>query len=154
MAHLTSPLNTKKLLTNTEFIESILIESDHDVSSLSRSSSSSDEEFFVSSDAESSSSTDNDVANNRDLEILPSHPKKAPQILKTSLISTSLPITSAPPPTTTVNTLSSLTKLLLLNGTPMPSFTSPLNSNKSPLIRIQPKLTTGNDIYQVNKIPK
>jgi hypothetical protein len=44
-------------------------------------------------------------------------------------------------------TLSSLSKLLLLNGTPIQS---PFNPTKSSLVSIQPKPTPGSDIYHVN----
>jgi hypothetical protein len=134
--------NPIEILDNiNEIIEPILIESDHDDSSFSRSSS--DEDFIVSSDEETSSSTDNENRNNRDLEILTTYPKTIPKPLK-SLIPQSL---SIPQP---ASNLSSLSKLLLLNGTPLPSFTTPpLTSNKSPLIPIQPKPTSGTDIYQV-----
>jgi hypothetical protein len=132
-------------LNNNQFIESILIESDHDISR-----SSSDEEFIVSSDEESSSTTDNETTDDRVSEFPISRPKKSLQQLPSkptkSLVSHSIP----PAPGPASSTLSSLSKLLLLNGTPIPSLT--LTSNKSPLIPIQPKPNSGTDIYQVNPI--
>jgi len=133
------------MLNNNEIIEPILIESDHDDSPLSGSSS--DEDFIVSSNEESSSSIDDQNINNRDLEILTSRPKTTQQLTSKpikSLVSHPVPIVQ------TATNLTSLSKLLLLNGSSIPSFAhSPFNPNKSPLISIQPKPTSGTNIYQV-----
>lgn len=78
--------------------------------------------------------------NKRNLDI----PTSRPKITQPLVSSTSLPITQP------ANNLSALSKLLLLNGSPIPSFTtSLLNSNKPSLVHIQPKPTSGTDVYQV-----
>jgi hypothetical protein len=81
--------NSQPLLNNNQFIESILIESDHDISR-----SSSDEEFIVSSDEESSSTTDNETTDDRvsdisSQKITPTTPFKTNKILGFSFNSTS-----------------------------------------------------------------
>ncbi|CAF0795611.1 unnamed protein product [Rotaria sordida] len=152
--------NTTEILNNNEINEinePILIESDHDTSSLSRSPSSSDEDFIVSSDAESSTDEHDDDMNDLDFEIPSSRSKKSQKPTyktTTSLISQSHSINPIPTTTTTtVTNLSSLSKLLLLNGTPITTFTaSSINSIKPPLVPIQPKPTNGNDIYQMCNI--
>ncbi|CAF2464108.1 unnamed protein product [Rotaria sp. Silwood2] len=145
--------NTTEIFNSTEIDEPILIESDHDT----LSQSSSDEDFIVSSDEESSSDEhDDDDINDRDFEIPSSSrskksQKSAHKTTTSLLIPQSYSINSTP--TTTVTNFSSLSKLLLLNGTPITTFTtSSINSIKPPLVAIQPKPTNGNDIYQMCNI--
>ena len=142
-----------EILSHSQIDEPILIESDHDFSSLSPSSSSSDEDFFISSDEEVLSSEDSEDGNYRDFEISASPRKTVRELISkpsTSLVSHSLPTSTSS--TTAPTSLSSLSKLLLLNGAPITTFTSsPINLTKSSLVPIQPKPATTNDIYQVNK---
>ncbi|UJR33382.1 hypothetical protein I4U23_020830 [Adineta vaga] len=133
--------NILQCLNNDHINEPILIESDHDPSSIS----SSDEDFIVSSDEESFSSIEEQRINNRDLEIVSESRPKQMNSKSTSSLSSSVPSS-----TSASSTLSSLSKLLLLNATSISSFTpSALNLTKSSLISIQPKPTTLADTYQM-----
>ncbi|CAF3920184.1 unnamed protein product [Adineta steineri] len=142
---LPSTSNTIENRYYNEFIEPIIIiESDHDISSISGTSSS-DEDFIVSSDEKSSSSTDNDNINDGDFAMGKSRSKK---IQHSNYKLTTLVSHSNQTASSASNTLSSLSKLLLLNGTPVPSFTSSPNATKSSYVSIQPKPANGSDIYQ------
>ncbi|CAF0729259.1 unnamed protein product [Adineta ricciae] len=143
--------NILKCLNNDKNIEPIVIESDHDSSSISKTTSS-DEEFIVSSDEDSSPTGKEQTDNNRHFKMSKecrlkknlqpnSRPAASLPISSISLVSSS----SAP-----VSTLPSLSKLLLLNTTPIPSLTSSTSQPLKPsLISIQPKPTTLDDAYQM-----
>ena len=140
-------------------MEPILIESDHDSGSISCSS---DEEFFVSSSVDSVSATDNDETGERDFSLIASPSKKqqkTPPKRTASLAPQPVPLTThplppPPPPllspiaAATAN-LSSLSKLLLLNGASISSYTASILPTKSPLVPIQPKPIGNHDGYQV-----
>ncbi|CAF5215958.1 unnamed protein product, partial [Rotaria magnacalcarata] len=143
----TSFSNDAKLLYNQEINDLIIIESDHDTSPFSRSSSS-DEDFIVSSDEVSSSDDHNDDVHDHEFQtstFRSKKPKKSTLSSTTSSMSQSFSMSSM----ATTN-FSSLSKLLLLNGTPISSLaSSSMNPTKTSLIPIQQKQTIGNDMYQV-----
>ncbi|CAF1624739.1 unnamed protein product [Rotaria magnacalcarata] len=146
----TSFSNDAKLLYNQEINDLIIIESDHDTSPFSRSSSS-DEDFIVSSDEVSSSDDHNDDVHDHEYQtstFRSKKPKKSTLSSTTSSMSQSFSMSSM----ATTN-FSSLSKLLLLNGTPISSLaSSSMNPTKTSLIPIQQKQTIGNDMYQMCNI--
>ena len=142
-------------------MEPILIESDHDSESLL---SLSDEDFIVSSSDDSLSATDHQELLDRDLGQAAARSKKPqksiPKVI-TPVVSQPAPMTKHPlpppptlPPLSTIGAatanLSSLSKLLLLNGASITSYTTSVLPVKPALIPIQPKPSGNNDAYLVN----
>lgn len=112
-------------------------------------SSSSDEDFIVSSDEETSSNDQDEDLYDQDIEILKVRHSKSQ---KTASHSGSHAISMSSNPTTTnVTNLSSLSKLLLLNGASLSSIPpAPINAHKPALVPIQPKpVANTNEVYQV-----
>lgn len=154
--------NSSSVSNNNTYTEPILIESDHDSESLL---SLSDEDFTVSSSDDGLSATDHQELIDRDLGQAAARSKKPQKPIPKAITPVASQLASMiaqrlppPPPTlpplstmgaATAN-LSSLSKLLLLNGASITSYTTSVLPVKPALIPIQPKPSGNNDAYLVN----